>query len=122
MCLGCLIYEIFTGAPPFYADRQDLLYHMILNGNVEYQDFFWKSLKDIVSRLLKKNPEERLGSGPGDGEEIRNHPWFSSTDFDIIGSKKYSHPPFIPKLKSEVDVSYFDTVIITCNIIKSFFI
>jgi len=32
-------------------------------------------LKDIIKKLLDKNPLTRLGS-KGDADEIVNHPWF----------------------------------------------
>ena len=39
-------------------------------------------LKDLITRLLDKNPATRLGS-VNDADDIVNHPWFTSgIDFE----------------------------------------
>lgn len=32
--------------------------------------------KDIIQRLLMKDPKKRLGCGPTDADEIKQHPFF----------------------------------------------
>lgn len=53
-------------------------------------------LKDIVRRLLDKNPKTRLGSN-GDADEIVNHPWFRNFDWNSLMAKtmtsKYKPEP-----------------------------
>lgn len=39
-----------------------------------------EDLKDLIKKLLDKNPESRLGSN-GDADEIVNHPWFAGFDW-----------------------------------------
>lgn len=36
--------------------------------------------KNLLTALLKKKPNERLGN-KGDAEEIKKHPWFKKMDF-----------------------------------------
>ncbi len=38
---------------------------------------------DFVGALLKKNPNERLGSGAGGVKEIKEHPWFTQGEDQI---------------------------------------
>lgn len=42
--------------------------------------------KDLISKLLLPQPEDRLGNGkPGSGKEmkdLKNHPFFASFSFD----------------------------------------
>lgn len=43
--------------------------------------------KDIIQRLLIKDPKKRLGSGPSGAENVKNHPFYQ---VDLIAS---SHLP-----------------------------
>ena len=50
--------------------------------------------------------EDRIGSnaGPNGSTEIKNHPFFYGVDWDKL---RTIQAPFMPNLKSNVDVSYF---------------
>jgi len=50
--------------------------------------------KDLITKLLIKNPKDRLGS-EGDVEEVLKHPWFSDIDFEKLLNKQLV-PDFIP--------------------------
>lgn len=56
--------------------------------------------KDFITKCLKKNPRERLGSREGPSE-ITNHPWFSDIDIkDLIN--KTIVPDFKPHFKKDI--------------------
>jgi len=57
--------------------------------------------------LLTRDPERRLGSGKGDAEEIKRHPFFKGVIWDDILNKKVP-PPFLPSISSPTDTSNFD--------------
>ena len=104
---GAIIYEMLVGLPPFYSKDRDRLYQ-----NIKYSDpkldypFLSEDAKDLCSKLLKKDPNERLGSGPNDAEEIKSHPWFNAIDWDKIANKTMT-PPYQPQLDDEFDVKHF---------------
>ena len=58
--------------------------------------------KDLISKLLNSNPEERLGSNGA--AEIKAHPFFQGINWDTILTEK---PPFIPKLEDPESIAYF---------------
>lgn len=62
-------------------------------------------LKDLLSKLMDKKRANRLGHGGA--QYVRNHPWFSSVNWEGI-IKKTVNAPFVPILKSEEDVNYFE--------------
>jgi len=63
--------------------------------------------KDLISKLLDKDPAKRLGTSGG-VDEILSHPFFASINLDELVEKKIE-APFKPKLSSNVlDVSNFD--------------
>ncbi len=44
---------------------------------------------------MNRNPNDRLGSGPKDVDEIMEHPFFDSIDWEALYQKKIS-PPYLP--------------------------
>lgn len=46
--------------------------------------------KDLIQRLLMKDPKKRLGWGPRDADEIREHPFFQVKHTERVASE----PPF----------------------------
>ena len=56
--IGCIIYELVTGLPPFSFDDRDLskLYKKIINTNPEFPSYLSEECKDIICRLLEKDP------------------------------------------------------------------
>ncbi|CAI2363815.1 unnamed protein product [Moneuplotes crassus] len=101
--LGALLYEFLTGLPPHYSQDRNELFHNICNNKLTLPDYLSFEAKDLLKRLLKKNPNERLGAIDGIGE-IKFHPFCETIDFDALAEKRYV-PPFIP----EKDEFYFDT-------------
>lgn len=51
--------------------------------------------QSLLRCLFKRNPANRLGSGPRKGQEVKDHDFFSSIDFDKL-LKKEVKPPYIP--------------------------
>ena len=105
---GILLFEMLCGLPPFYVENLDKMYEMIKTSSIKFPKRIALSedAKDVIRKLLEKNPKKRLGSQSGI-EEIKNHPFFASLDFDMVLKKKIK-APFIPELASDTDVQYFD--------------
>ena len=64
------------------------------------------NLKDLLERLLQKQPSQRLGSNKG-AEEIKNHPWFKSFNWEKLINREIE-APFVPILSNDTEVTYFD--------------
>ncbi len=62
--------------------------------------------KDMLSKLLSKNPAERLGSGDGDARDIKAHAFFKDVNWPKLLSRSI-RPPFVPEVKTSTDVHYF---------------
>ena len=48
-------------------------------------------------QLLQKDGRTRLGSGPADFEDVRNHDFYRSLNWDDLIQRKMT-PPFRPEL------------------------
>uniref|UniRef100_A0A8C2YWZ6 non-specific serine/threonine protein kinase n=1 Tax=Cyclopterus lumpus TaxID=8103 RepID=A0A8C2YWZ6_CYCLU len=62
--------------------------------------------KDLLRKLLVKDPHRRLGSGPRGSEDIKAHTFFKGLNWADLAQKKVPSP-FKPELKSELDVGNF---------------
>merc|ERR1711879_1098526 len=87
---------------------EDELFWSICNEQAYFPRFLSKETKAILLLLLEKNPAKRLGVSESFHGEIRHQPFFKPIDFAKLERKQIS-PPYKPKLKNPLDVSYFDT-------------
>ncbi|XP_031556806.1 cAMP-dependent protein kinase catalytic subunit 1-like isoform X2 [Actinia tenebrosa] len=105
--LGVLIYEMAAGYPPFFADQPIQIYEKIVSGKVRFPSHFTNDLKDLLRNLLQVDLTKRYGNLKNGVGDIRNHKWFSSTEWIAIFNRKVE-APFIPKCKGPGDPSNFD--------------
>jgi serine/threonine protein kinase len=68
--LGVLLYEFLIGKPPFEDSSEKGTYKKIKSVNPVFPPHISKEAKDLVTRLLHKNPTERLTL-----EDVMKHPW-----------------------------------------------
>ena len=107
--LGCVMYEMLSGRLPFCIKRGMKLTQKIYERGVEYPKSLTNEAIDLIQKLLVVDPQKRLGQGPNGSDEIKNHPFFKGVNWDDAWKKKIK-PPFIPKLKNDTDLRYFDTM------------
>ena len=105
--LGCLLFEFLTGSLPFYIPRGGKISHKTFEVPIKFPKSMTKDEIDLISKLLAVNPKQRLGHGSNDADDIKAHPYFKDVDWNKYLNKEIT-PPFIPKLKNETDLKYFD--------------
>uniref|UniRef100_A0A665WLF9 protein kinase C n=1 Tax=Echeneis naucrates TaxID=173247 RepID=A0A665WLF9_ECHNA len=106
--LGVLIYEMLVGESPFPGDDEEEVFDSIVNDEVRYPRFLSTEAIGIMRRLLRRNPERRLGSGEKDAEDVKKQPFFRTMDWEALLQRKVL-PPFVPTIGDKEDVSNFDT-------------
>lgn len=97
---GTLIYEMLLGLPPFFDNDIQVMYQKIVNDNIRFPKNTPPAIRDFISSLLEKNPNDRLV----DPNIMMVHPFFKGMDFDLVLAKKV-RPPFIPNVTSKEDLS-----------------
>jgi serine/threonine protein kinase len=103
---GSILYEMLVGVQPFYHQNQKRMFHAILNDPVVFSPKVSQNARDLIGKLLEKNPDRRLGSGPADFMEIQGHPFFASLDWNAV-MNKWIIPEWKPIIKGDTDVSNF---------------
>jgi len=123
-CLGAVLYELIFGLPPFYSKDRATMFDWTLNKQLEFKSSVTASpaAKDLLTKLLAKNKDERLGS-VNDFMDIKSHEFFLSINWTLLEQRKID-PPFIPNVSNKLtDVSNFDTnftnLLITDSITRS---
>ncbi|MEE6460183.1 hypothetical protein FKM82_000878 [Ascaphus truei] len=108
--LGILLYELLTGNPPFTGPDQMMIYNLILKG-IEKMDFHKKITRrseDLISRLCRQNPTERLGNMKNGIADIKKHRWFNGFNWEGLSARSLPSP-LKPELEGPTDHSYFDS-------------
>lgn len=105
--LGVLIFEMLVGESPFPGDDEEEVFDSIVNEEVRYPRFLSTESIAIMRRLLRRNPDRRLGSSERDAEDVKKQAFFRNLAWDDLLMKKVK-PPFVPTVKHSEDVSNFD--------------
>ncbi|KAI9045197.1 protein kinase c [Aspergillus affinis] len=104
---GVLIYQMLLQQSPFRGEDEDEIYDAILADEPLYPIHMPRDSVSILQKLLTREPELRLGSGPTDAQEVMSHAFFRNINWDDIYHKRVP-PPFMPTISSPTDTSNFD--------------
>ncbi|KAJ9447904.1 Serine/threonine-protein kinase TIO [Diplonema papillatum] len=81
--LGCILYELFYGVPPFYTNNIYSLIHLIVKDPVKFPDQISPRFRSFLKGLLNKHPGSRL-----DWPHILTHDFIQETEADRQLSKQ----------------------------------
>eukprot|EP01094_Clydonella_sp_ATCC50884_P010650 TRINITY_DN2041_c0_g1_i1.p1 TRINITY_DN2041_c0_g1~~TRINITY_DN2041_c0_g1_i1.p1 ORF type:complete len:822 (-),score=266.90 TRINITY_DN2041_c0_g1_i1:81-2546(-) len=101
--LGCVLYQMVCGAPPFTADTEEELFKKIKAADVSalpYSSNVDASTKELIGRLL----DRVSGDGVSSLAEIRDMAFFESINFDEVSSSDAVTPKCGGVAAVEVDV------------------
>ncbi|KAL4442423.1 hypothetical protein ABPG77_005007 [Micractinium sp. CCAP 211/92] len=82
--LGILIYELLFGTTPFRGPRRDATFDNIVTRELRFPrgPHVSPECKDLINRLLTKDPTQRLGARAG-ADEVKQHPWFAGVSWAL---------------------------------------
>ncbi|XP_060605265.1 beta-adrenergic receptor kinase 2-like isoform X1 [Ruditapes philippinarum] len=97
---GCMLYKLLKGHSPFRQhktkDKHEIdRMTMTMTQNVDLPDSMSPEMKSLLEGLLRRDVEERLGCQGRGAQEVKEHPFFKSIDWNQVYLQKYP-PPLIP--------------------------
>ncbi|KAI8369128.1 kinase-like domain-containing protein, partial [Choanephora cucurbitarum] len=89
--IGCVLYTILCGFPPFYDESIRALTNKVARGEYTFLSPWWDPIspaaKDLIRNLLTVDPEKRYTI-----EEFFQHPWVTRSTFPAVPKKKTNDP------------------------------
>ncbi|KAF5123982.1 Serine/threonine-protein kinase srk1 [Metarhizium anisopliae] len=124
--LGCVLYTLLCGFPPFYDESIEVLTEKVAKGQYTFLSPWWddisQSAKDLITHLLTVDPDKRFtireflahpwiqGTGPTPSEERRKSEavirGFDASKLDDVGKRYDFRSPGAVNLREVFDVSY----------------
>ncbi|EQL03076.1 hypothetical protein G6O67_007447 [Ophiocordyceps sinensis] len=123
--LGCVLYTLLCGFPPFYDESIEVLTEKVAKGQYTFLSPWWddisESAKDLITHLLTVDPEKRYtiteflahpwiqASGPTPRDEKRKPDMLRAKDmarFEEPGKRYDFRSPGAVNLREVFDVSY----------------
>ena len=96
--LGALGYDLMTGNPPFRGQNHAKIQDNIVKQKLVLPYFLSPDAKDLLTRLLKKEPAKRLGANmPKDLATIKKHRFFRKIDWKKLAAREVE-PPIQPMI------------------------
>ncbi|KAL9131564.1 MAG: hypothetical protein Q9217_000521 [Psora testacea] len=95
--LGCVLYTLLCGFPPFYDESIQVLTEKVARGQYTFLSPWWddisKSAQDLVSHLLTVDPDKRYTI-----QQFLNHPWIRQSQEETYAAA--DAPPLATPLYS----------------------
>ncbi|XP_068190914.1 cGMP-dependent protein kinase 1-like [Antennarius striatus] len=107
--LGILVFELLSGSPPFSGSDPMMTYNIILRGidMIEFPKKITKSTANLIKRLCRDNPSERLGNQKNGVKDIQKHKWFEGFNWEGLRQGTIASP-YTPTVDGPLDNSNFD--------------
>ena len=103
---GVLLYEMIAGIDPFNDEDPMLIYQKILKGKIKFPSGFDSNAKSLIKHLLDSDLTKRYGNLKNGVKDITGHRFFKNLEWDKLLRKEIP-PPYVPKVKSNDDISNF---------------
>jgi serum/glucocorticoid-regulated kinase 2 len=88
--LGVFLYEMLIGLPPFYRQDTDERRLRIAGETPVFPEGLPSSARDILARLLDKDPAKRLGANGA--SEVKAHAFFDGVDWHGLLQRSHTVP------------------------------
>jgi serine/threonine protein kinase len=102
--LGCVLYTMLCGFPPFYDENVQILTEKVARGQYSFLSPWWDDIsaeaKDLITHLLKVDPRERYTI-----REFLAHPWIRAGDEELRQAKMQAAHAHLSTLETTQDAA-----------------
>lgn len=107
--LGAIGFDLLTGHPPFGGGNHAKIQQNILKQKLQLPYFLGPDAKDLLTRLLRKEPGKRLGgTSAKDVKALKAHRFFRKIDWKRL-ERREVEPPIQPVITDPELAENFDT-------------
>ena len=106
---GALGFDLLTGSPPFLGGNHKKIQEKIVKQKIVMPYFLGPDAKDLLTRLLRKDPTKRLGACmPKDLTIIKKHRFFRKIEWVKLAKREVA-PPIAPLITDPELAENFST-------------
>ncbi|KAK1073021.1 hypothetical protein LTR33_010101 [Friedmanniomyces endolithicus] len=106
--LGAIGFDLLTGSPPFGGNNHAKIQQNILKQKLQLPYFLGSDAKDLLTRLLRKDPGKRLGgTNTKDLKTLKAHRFFRRIDWKKL-ERREVEPPIQPVITDPELAENFD--------------
>ncbi|ESX02206.1 hypothetical protein KL918_003751 [Ogataea parapolymorpha] len=106
--LGCVMFDLLTGSPPFTGNNHKTIIDRILKQKPKYPFYLTSDAKDLLAKLLNKNPQKRLDAD-SEWSKFTNHRFFRYFKWQDLCDRKVP-APIIPTITDPEKAENFDAM------------
>ncbi|KAH9973055.1 kinase-like domain-containing protein [Lactifluus volemus] len=103
--LGCVLYTVLCGFPPFYDESINVLTEKVARGYYTFLSPWWDDIspaaKDLIAHLLCVDPAQRYTI-----DEFLVHPWCNAAPAPPPPPTPHGRSPGLASLKEAFDITY----------------
>ncbi|XP_072388909.1 cGMP-dependent protein kinase, isozyme 1-like isoform X1 [Diabrotica undecimpunctata] len=105
--IGIFTFEMLCGKTPFAGSRESSIFKKILDGieKINFPNFVPAAAKDLVLKLCRRNPQNRLGMDEGIAK-IKSHRWFNGFNWSKLQNLEMVSP-FMARAKKNRNPDMF---------------
>ncbi|KAL7662635.1 Serine/threonine-protein kinase psk1 [[Candida] zeylanoides] len=96
--LGCVIFDMMSGKPPFTGNSHRAIQEQIIRAKLKVPFYFSLDAKDLLAKLLNKNPAKRLDVD-AKWDAFTRHRFFRKLDWARLDA---TVPPVVPKITDPI--------------------
>lgn len=87
--MGVILYALYDGNLPFFHQNTNALAALICNNDVKFKNGFDELLKDLLTKILTKDPQQRIKI-----DDIKLHPFLANERLLQIDYKQLFSPTY----------------------------